>query len=193
MNVPGGSKWLPGSSRQWPCFVTVHAVLCCARLTSVCVKGLTSAGGNWCVGSPGGHRGEASSSVQGDMFRTWGFGGLGGDCRCRDAPVCCSTPWLWGSPVCILLLKRRQKCTGRCTGSFKRFCSGVVCHPKSFLCLGDSDHPWLSSLSALHQNPGMHPQTQLVAPTLGKVSCWQGHQEHLKRLADFFFPCCSLK
>lgn len=90
----------------------------------------------------------------------------------------------------MLLLKGRQKCIGKVP--IERFFSAVASYPKLFPCLGDSDHPWLSSPSGRYQNLGM--QLELVAPALGKVNCWPGYQEHLKRLVDFsFLPCCSLK
>lgn len=105
----------------------------------------------------------------------------------------CSVLWLWGCPVCILLLKRRQKCRDRCTGALGRFSSAIVCHPKYLPCLG-GHRPSLAELSAYSApKPRDALKLELVAAALRKVSCWQGHQEHLRRLEDFLCPFCSLK
>jgi len=82
---------------------------------------------------------QVSPSVLGEVSRD------GGDSSRSDTPVSCSAPWLQHCPVCVALLKRRQECRVGCTGPFESFCSAVGLHPKPFLCLGDSDHPWLSS------------------------------------------------
>lgn len=122
VNIPASGSWAPLGCG----FVMVHVALCPTRLISLCIKGLTSTGvtGTWEALASTRERPAPVRGVMHSGLR------IQGDCRCRDTPGFCSIQWLWRCPICILLLKRRQTCTGRCTGSFERFSSAVVCHPK---------------------------------------------------------------